>query len=151
MKLISMTDYCQQVSSEFMMPKKPFDKNYWFGKILNYSDFLKQLLELWMFVPCDDEGNVLVEPLHIELYEGDTYDIDCDKYQQAKERCLFIGFEFCNSQREGIESGLKLFVSPYNSSGKIYLTKKKESGYHSWFQLFTIEDLVQCELILTAN
>ena len=65
MKLISMTDY---------LPENP------------YSKFLKQPLELWMFVPCDDNGNVLKEPIINDSIKIWTY-------QQAKERCLFEGFE----------------------------------------------------------
>ena len=139
MKLISMSDFVLEQEKDFntgVIGWKEYTNN-----TINYAKFLKKPLELWMFTPCDRTGDVL------------TVGENCEEhyYQTRKKRCLFEGFEFCESQREGIEKGLKLFVSPYNSSGKIYLTKKKESGYHSWFQLFTIEDLVQCELILTAN
>ena len=46
-----------------------------------------------MFIPCDEEGNVLERPLHIEQYEGDTYDLDCEQFQEARKRVLFKGFE----------------------------------------------------------
>jgi len=134
--------------------KEKTDSNY---RILrdNFDNFLSQPLKSEMFVPCDDDGNVLEERL-IENYETDfgllsDYQKYNKQYYKAKEKVLFDGFVFCNSQSEGIGLRLKLFISPYGSSGKIYLTKKKESGYHSWFQLFIIEDLIQCELELTQT
>lgn len=32
--------------------------------IERYAKFLKQPIELWMFVPCDEDGNVLEEPMY---------------------------------------------------------------------------------------
>lgn len=61
-----------------------------------YSKFLKQPLELWMFVPCE-----LVDGVWEVLEEPDcNLDIRMDelkKYRQAKERCLFVwqkGFDY---------------------------------------------------------
>lgn len=53
--------------------------------MFNYANFLKQPLELGMFVPCDEDGNILEEPdcnLDIRM-------VEMKEYQQAKERCLF--------------------------------------------------------------
>jgi len=118
-----------------------------------YAKFLKQHLEKWMFVPCK-----LVDGVWLILQEDGSdregYILDgCmfKEYQQAKERCLFEGFQYCASQKKGIELNIDLFISPYTEDGRIYLTKKKTSGFHSWFQLFTIEDLVQCDLQLTKT
>ena len=42
-------------------------------RINNYAKFLNQPLKLEMFVPCDDKGNVLDEPL---IYDGmDSHDL----------------------------------------------------------------------------
>tara|TARA_B100001765_G_C19461716_1_gene319567 strand:- start:27 stop:527 length:501 start_codon:yes stop_codon:yes gene_type:complete len=84
--------------------------------IAGYNNFLKQPLTLGMFVPCDDEGNVLDdsfsgEPVladyKIERFNtetGATYDDGYDYqefelhnkyyeiYQQAEEKVLFKGF-----------------------------------------------------------
>ena len=137
-KLIGMVDFVLQ------------DK----GSILNmqYANFLKQPLELGMFVACCQDGNILEDP---EFHEpnckneiGD-YDELRYEYQQAQERVLFEGFKYCESQRMGIKLKLNLFISPYTDKGRIYLTKKKTNGFYSWFQLFTIEDLIQCDLTLT--
>lgn len=75
--LISMTDY---------LPEHP------------YSKFLKQHLELWMFFPCDEDGNVLEEPINNSRELDSTFldkklqrdfDFAFLAYQQAKDRCLF--------------------------------------------------------------
>jgi hypothetical protein len=87
MKLISMTDFvlCEDV---IFKEKRKFK-----DLVLNYANFLKQLLELWMFVPCDEDGNVLEEP----KWENEETDYEIQilvqEYQQAKEKCLFEGFE----------------------------------------------------------
>jgi hypothetical protein len=96
MKLISMTDFVLENDSTC---------------IYKYANLLKQPLELWMFVPCDENGDVLVEPKYEELCkycpledcksnsvgdscEGSRCDVALenyiDEYQQAKERCLFL-------------------------------------------------------------
>ena len=65
-----------------------------------YANLLKQHLEKWMFVPCDGEWNVLEEPERWndylefpESFDGNKEWYDFYAYQQAKERCLFEGFE----------------------------------------------------------
>jgi hypothetical protein len=88
MKLISMTTF---VLEQYEISRNPtsFEE-----KAFKYANFLKQPLELWMFIPCDEEGNVLEEPNEeFELSYWD-YSTKSSKYQQAKERCLFEGFEY---------------------------------------------------------
>jgi len=72
--LISMTD--------FVLSKK-----YTATGHENYAKFLKQPLELWMLVPCDEAGNVLKEPEYYLDNEQTKKD-----YYFAKERCLFDGW-----------------------------------------------------------
>lgn len=58
------------------------------SRTYNYAIFLKQPLELWMFVPCDEDGNVLdVVPCYADGIEK------VNEYKKAKERCLFKGFK----------------------------------------------------------
>lgn len=47
-------------------------------KAQNYAKFLKQPLTLGMFVPCSEDGDVLIESFS-------------EKYKEAKERVLFKG------------------------------------------------------------
>jgi hypothetical protein len=84
-KLISMTDFVLEQDTNWSYKNT-------IVSIRDYANFLKQPLELWMFVPCDEDGNVLEEPKD----EGQTLvrlEKDFKEYQQAKERCLFEGFE----------------------------------------------------------
>ena len=101
MKLISMADFVlEQVKNakyeEFHQVNETF-----VNKVINYAQFLKQPLELWMFVPCDEDGNVLEHPKNYhknividELKRIDNYNNLIKEYEQAKERCLFEGFEW---------------------------------------------------------
>lgn len=56
--------------------------------IYKYAKFLKQPLELGFFIPTNENGDVLQEP-----NRSTHTDIECEQYKQAKERCLFEGFE----------------------------------------------------------
>lgn len=80
--LLSMTDFVLEQTKinqfrddcEFAYP------------VRKYANFLKQPLELWMFVPCDENGNVLEQC-------DDICSCECDKikaFRKAKERCLFV-------------------------------------------------------------
>lgn len=55
--------------------------------IFNYAEFLKQPLNLEMFVPCDEKGNVIF------FNGGIPSKKKYDEYQEAKEKVLFEGFE----------------------------------------------------------
>lgn len=71
MKLISMTDFVLEHPATT-------DYEWQLSKHLKYANFLKQPLTLGMFVPTDEDGNVLKPQI-----------VDFNKYQQAKERVLF--------------------------------------------------------------
>jgi len=84
MKLISMTDFVLQQTKD--NNKQRLNK---YSEIVCYAKFLKQPLKLEMFVPCDEDGNVLTQCKEICACE-------CDKiknYRKAKEKVLFEGFE----------------------------------------------------------
>jgi len=121
--LIKMTDY---------LPDNP------------YSKFLKQTPQLYMFVPCDSEGNVLEEP----IFKGDhdLLEFKHQEYQQAKERCYFEGFEVkernCNEAKfKYIENGL-IAVFYYN---------KTTNSFEENADFKTLEDLIPYNLTLTAT
>ena len=66
-----------------------------------YAKFLGQKPTLGMFVPCDEDGNVLEEPKNFKEWcvkaLNTTYDLDLSKYeiyQQALSRVVFEGFEW---------------------------------------------------------
>ena len=87
--LIPMTDFVNNVGNMENYPSHEKALSW----IYNYATFLKQPLKLEMFVPCDDEGNILEEPKIEEEYVDEhttqifaQYQYDLDK---AKERVLF--------------------------------------------------------------
>lgn len=95
MKLISMTDFVLSQTTPDWLELCEFEENSY--KIYNYAKFLRQTLEFSMFIPCDKDGNVLEEPdcnLDINIQE-------MKEYQQAKERCLFCGFEIGSKDFDG--------------------------------------------------
>lgn len=59
--------------------------------IRSYAKFLKQPLTLSMFVPCDEEGNILEEPERIHFSTQFDFKAELDVFAEAKERCLFEG------------------------------------------------------------
>lgn len=95
MMLISMTDFVLETiqwKKEYHKIEKDADfvRYNSLERIENYAKFLKQPLELGMFVPCDEDGNVLEKPLENESLSS----LDAGsriQYQKAKERVLFKG------------------------------------------------------------
>lgn len=98
-KLISMTAFvlAQNYTTTLDMSQIDFyDRELSIlSKIRNYAKFLKQPLKLEMFVPVDQNGNVLSEPQMIEKRLGfDEVEMDYDYaeveiYKKAKEKVLF--------------------------------------------------------------
>jgi len=84
---------------------------------LKYANFLSQKLEIWMFVACDENGNVLIKPKPIDFkvdvnekcsnwkyiydendkvigyYDSKSYEIANKEYQAALSKVIFEGFE----------------------------------------------------------
>ena len=89
MKLISMVDFVLENA------KQPYVEGTKYKDLVNYAKFLKQYLSLGMFVPCDEDGNVLEKP---EDYEKrlpnmmTEYNDEVYRYKQAKEKVLFEWF-----------------------------------------------------------
>lgn len=158
--LISMTDFVLEQSKRIMNGEITHLESH--HQIVDYANFLKQPLKLEMFVPCKLVNDVWVAlslPIEPEKPYNDKkcdvwmqYEIYLIRYQQAKERCLFDGFEFIETHSKGISQNLNLFIFPNGENGenRFGLTKKDKS-FRSWFQLFTVEDLVQCNIQLTTT
>lgn len=154
MKLISMTDFVLEKTVEKEIQKKGVTNS--LLRIKKYAEFLKQLLELWMLVPCE-----LINGKWIVLKKPKISCASCDKctcseayhkeYEQAKDKVLFEGFEYVESQAKATLLGLELSVSPYTEKGDFYITKKEKKVYRTWFKLPDIESLVQCGLTLKVS
>ena len=88
--LIPMTDFVLKYYSDETM-----DELQILDLINNYATFLKQPLKLEMFVPCNENGNVLEEPqMRPERNSFGDEDMDYDArelydYIKAKEKVLF--------------------------------------------------------------
>ena len=106
MKLISMTDFVLQIVqtpnvNEAICWEQTENR---LQKIYHYGLFLKQSLTLGMFVPCDENNRILIEPDEYQdfLKIGQQgimrwgYNIynQCLDFHKAKERVLFKGFEW---------------------------------------------------------
>jgi hypothetical protein len=81
----------------------------------NYDEFLSLLLEMWMFFPCKSfRGTwvVLEEPIYKNNCVGQgKYERELKEYQQAKERCLFEGYD---GTIEHLQNLLKIKITVEN-------------------------------------
>jgi len=92
MKLISMVSFINDRAETSTMDMEQFD---WcmseidkLKQIRNYADFLSQPLTLGMFVPVDEYGNVLGEPVN-DFRGYDNYSKRLSVFEEAKDKVLF--------------------------------------------------------------
>lgn len=114
------------------------------SKIFKRAQFIKRKLLIGMFVPADEEGNVLEEPLTgyagNEQYEG----CEWDEYQQAKDKVIFKIKGYNN-----FEDAVQLTLS----DGQIlwYAKNTKKFFFSNIEDINTIEDLAKFNLELTNS
>jgi len=124
MRLIGMTDFVLEKSKSINHPRT-------INIVIDYAKFLKKPLELWMFIPCYFRDGIWIP------YAKDTLLNTIDLFnelEQAKERCLFEGFEV------GVYP-LERFVMHQDGFGFVIDDLKKQ----------TIENLVKYNLQLTKT
>ena len=150
--LIPMTDFVlslgnQRASSkvENIVPDLLKINDY----IFNYAKLLKKPLKLEMFVPCDEDGDILDEPEDYELRLTNMmteYNDEVYRHKQAKEKVLFEGFELvrfiekenpCYVVSNG-ENEVTFHIGLYNFSKGVRFAN-------------TIEDLIHIQPILTES
>jgi len=127
MKLQSMTDFV--IVQNLLLANNEITHNECGLRILKYANFLKQPLTLGMFVPCDEEGNVLEkliysDQVHIYLnyYEKQDYVKRCNDYKKAKEKVLFEGFQIISNEEGIIElEGRDIFINYNIEEGLFFL------------------------------
>ena len=121
--------------------------------------FLKQTPTLGMFVPCDEDGNVLEEPDHlnykhingfneivfISQSKQNKYHSDCDEYQKAQSKVIFKGFEVKYFDLGGGEITSKSSFEIIKGDLQICVYKAIPN-YFIWNKFKTIEDLVPYNL-----
>lgn len=151
MKLTSMTNFVLE-QTELLYEN---NTSKLIHRIVNYAQFLKQPLALWMFVPCDEEGNVLEEPIISEYLLDSPGGIPIKSkntpeayyYRKAKERVLFEGFEIVE-KREVYNSINGILIDLDTQTWQIEGSLGIGGGY---LIDETIEDLVTLDLTLTET
>lgn len=148
MKLISMTDFVQEQISKI---SKQDTSGYLHQILSEYANFLKQDLTLGMFVPCDEEGNVLEEKdfyqKGVNRDEHTSYMKALKQYQQAKERVLFEGYEYGNETSDVWQIYLDLSINLETNLDRLIFTKKTGKCLDAEF----VENLVSIGLTLTKS
>ena len=87
MKLISITEHSDWLFNQHISTDEKWSLH------RQRVDFGKQPLELWMFVPCSVDGDVIPEPYNDEQHVI----IQHLEYAEAKEKILFVwqdGFDY---------------------------------------------------------
>lgn len=118
MKLISMTDFVLEQAKIGMEVQSISHQNLnrvnRFEKIVRYANFLKQPLKLEMFVPCDEEGNLLEEDLFKNNKNVSTLKpFERISLEKAKEKVLFEGFKKAKNGNFDFKRGYSLFKISY--------------------------------------
>ena len=127
--LVSMTDFIQLQKMSFRTDQKFREL------VIRYANFLQQPLELWMFVPCGKDGQPLKIIPFKEHQQGSNYEfMQHELYRQAKERCLFEGYEY---------------ISKWYNGHLIAKDKITGLGQIDTSEFYTIEDLIQFNIKLT--
>lgn len=136
-KLVSMTEFVLNEYSKLKNNQTDDSTLEFTDNVVNYANFLNKPLTLGMFIPVDENGNVLSEPVKPHTYASENtdeyikhYNSQVNAYKFTKERVLFEGFEWDNILEQG-----------RNKQNGIYFDK----GNH------TIEDLIQYKPILTQT
>ena len=150
MKLISMTDFVINKRKELLRHSEyKNDLENYANIIYNYANFLKQSLNLGMFAPCDEDGDILEEPKNYEQRLPNMmteYNDEIYRYKQAKEKILFEGFEVVR------------FIEKENPC-YVVSNKENEVTFHIGLYTFskgvnfanTVEDLIHIQPILTES
>ena len=96
MKLISMVNFILQFDKPVGYLEDQSDFLHcqvdYMGKAMSYAKLLKKPLKLEMFVPCDEDGDILEEPTNYEHRLPNMmieYNYEVYRYKQAKEKVLF--------------------------------------------------------------
>jgi hypothetical protein len=89
MKLISMTDFVLETEKESEIENWNAETDEYFNRCVKYANFLKQPITLGMFIPVDENNNVLEEPSGIGVGNEFYLERAIDQYQEAKENVVF--------------------------------------------------------------
>lgn len=148
MKLISMTEFVLEQEKQ-MTENDSYE--FAFGmssRMINYAKFLTKQLELGYFVPCDEDGNVMLLPGSAPIY---THSLEyIDEYQQVLDKVIFEGFEV--KSKNIISSGFEemLFLPFNNGNTEVYVTDFTQENTKETL-CYTIEDIIKYNLTITPQ
>ena len=94
MKLNKLSDYVLEKQMKF--DSGFINVTEFADSVISFTEFITQSLNLWMFVPCNQNGELMKEPYDTGMWSkwtGKERSEYCDSYEQAKERILFKGFK----------------------------------------------------------
>ena len=158
-KLISHSDFTEEIEN-YVRESHNYERGC--ELIFKHREFIKQPLELWMFIPCDEKGNVLEEPESLKGFyethsEGMIQESKLRKqYYEAKDRVLF-------------DCGVKIDTSSYRSTKRMLIDLDCKGGFRlfnrhifhdgdieekflpNFTEIPTIEYLVKYNLTLTES
>jgi len=135
-KLMSMVDFILEQDKRIELYQGTQMQN-----CINYAKFLKQPLSIEMFVPCKLVDGVWV--VLDQFMEIKGRKLELKEYQQAKEKCLFEGFE--TLEHPYLPDNKSIAISEI-----LHIFWHNEiSGWKLSSGLSTIEDLVKYNLTLT--
>ena len=136
--LISLEDFVIGETAKLMAendPRKSFDTAVAvadsYKRIAVYARFFVRELNLGMFFPCDEKGNVLEYPTQRTPSQetAQKWADDIQKYQKAKGRVIFSGL-FTLEDAKDCLTRCETVKDLYNLVGGVSLTKPlKEVGY----------------------
>lgn len=157
-KLEPLSDYVIELEKEFILNQGHvgYGEISVSNKAIQYTHFLLQLLSeryevngvnahhLNRFVPCDLEGDILVEPLNKCRTSSTTPKPtkEYHKYLKAKERVIFVGFEY--QSNEGKEDEL------VNEDAQVSICLDEITEGNEVVK-FKIQDMCSWGLTLTAT
>ena len=140
-KIISMTDFVLEQYEKQTNPTIFEETTH------NYANFLKQPLKLEMFVPCDEDGNILKKPKCNNQCDSCDCMYEFNLFTEAKEKVIFEGFEwniaeFCDEPMLELTNKEVYFLYDVED-------RKFENDVDEFIK--TIEDLIPYNLELTKN
>lgn len=138
-KLIGMTDFV--IEAEKIVTLKCWAFGTFYLNTIDHAKFLQQTPTLGMFVPTDEDGNVLEgKPLSPATdKEWDVWEKEKDAFKEAEQRVIFDGWEFESELENTVFIGRHIDSMVFTKGGKININGKN---------IETIEDLVPYNLIL---
>lgn len=150
-RLISMTEFVLQQNKEFTKGK-PLHETNWekeFEKLskllIRYAEFLRQPLTLAMFVPVDEEVNVLAKP-KLTVHQEAHFDLDeMEIYHKAQKKVLFEGFILNGEHLENKQLHLKIYIDTFE------FVEYHDNGYGGGYIGESIENLSNCNLQITLT